>query len=243
MEITYNPNIEIFERELKRKNISCLDVGLPPRISDKNSVAFADHNEFIAFLKSENIKSVFIASMAIEIEDYYITDDMLCSAIGGDEADRCPKPIAKAILDYNLSIKRYEEQFSELKENLYFTLFNGFMVYIILADKIDLADPCEQLDYILTSKQGEIEAEREQQALLLEEQKEKLKQKILADTAFYQCTNQKLRRAYIDGLIPRLNNEYSLIKKKWTYGTGFVTVDARNFVDMIWYEYKENNKK
>ena len=117
------------------------------------------------------------------------------------------------------------------------------MVYIILNDKIDLADPCEQLEYILTSKQAEIDAEIEQQQHLFEEQKAKLKQKILADPAFYQCTNQKLRRAYIDALIPRLSNEYSIIKKKWTsYGTGFTFIDARNFVDLLWKEYKDNIK-
>lgn len=243
MEITYNPYIEALERELERQKIRCFDVGLPPHISDKNSIAFVDYNEFVAFLRSENIKSIFCASFPIEIEDYYITDEMLCSAIGGDEAERCPQPIVKAILEYNSNIERYKHQLSQLKENLYFALFNGFVVYIILNDKIDLADPRIQLDSILASKQAEINAEKEQQQLLFEEQKANLKQKILADPAFHQCTNQKLRRAYIDALIPRLGNEYSLIKKKWKgFNTGFTFVDARNFVDLLWNEYKENKK-
>ena len=243
MKISYNSNIEALERELKRKNIGCFAVGLAPHISNKNSVGFVDYNEFIAFLKSENIKSIFCTSLAIEVEDYYITDDVMCKVMGEYEASRCPKAVSEAIVKYNLSIESYEKQMSNLKQNMYYAVYNGFVVYIILADYVNLPEPHEQLEAILATKQAEIVAEREQQAALFEEQKVKLKQKILADPAFYQCTNQKLRRSYIDQLIPHLSNEYSLIKKKWTYAdTGFASMDARNFIDLLWNEYKETKQ-
>lgn len=243
MEISRNPNIETFERELKRKNISGFAVGLIPNIGDENSVGFAHYDEFIAFLKNENIKSIFYRSVSIEIDDYYITDDVIEELLGNYKAENLSQTIEKAIVEYNLSIEHYEEQLHNLRHNIYFTVYNGFMVYIILADYVNIADPREQLEFILASKEAEITAERAQQDLLFEEQKAKLKQKILDDPAFYQCTNQKLRRAYIDGLIPHLSNEYSLIKKKWTgFNTGFTFMDARNFVDLLWKEYKENTK-
>ena len=230
MKIQRNINIAILEAELRMFDIKCFSVALPPHISDKNSVAFTDHKEFARFLVNENIKSLFVMSHPLSIEDYYITDDTVEDLVGEHAAQNLSKAVERAIVSYNLSIEqlkqkyeeqlielkqKYEEQLIELKQNLYFTVYNGFMVYIILADKIDLADPHEQLELILAENEAEIENEKKQRKLLIEMLQEKLKQKILEDSDFYKCTNINLRRNYAYKLWEKLDKEFEPLKKYW----------------------------
>lgn len=237
MEITYNSNIEALERELKRKNITCFNVALPPNIDDNNSVCFADHNEFISFLKNESIKSIFCALFTNTVEDFCITDNHIKEALGRYAAENLSETVSKAIDKYNLSIEQYEDELKKARHNMYFTLYNGFMVYIILADKVSLADPDEQLIKILNAKQADLEREKAEKELLIDKLQEKLKQDILADSAFYQCTNMNLRRNYGYNLWTKLDEEFEPLKKYWRIHTNLIL-----FVDAIWTEYKNSKK-
>ena len=237
MEITYNPNIEALEHELKRKNISCFDVALPPKIDDSNSVCLVDYNEFISFLRNESIKSIFCASFANTVENFQITYDHIEEKLGRYATENLSETISKAIDKYNLSIEQYEDELKKTRRNMYFTLYNGFMVFIILADKVSLADPDEQLINILNAKQADLEREKAEKGLLIEKLQEKLKQDILADPAFYQCTNMNLRRNYGYNLWTNLDKEFEPLKKYWRIQTNLIL-----FVDAIWIEHKNSKK-
>ena len=81
MKITRNPDLDILKNDLEKNGISSFFVGLPPKIND-NSVAFVNPREFLGFIKKENIKSVFYTQYAITIDDYYITNEILCDTMG-----------------------------------------------------------------------------------------------------------------------------------------------------------------
>jgi hypothetical protein len=237
MKITYNDDIHALEQKLETENIHCLNVGIPPHIGNENSICFTSYNEFLTFLKNENIKSVFCARLAITKEYYYITDDVLEDVMDSYEAQNCPDAILKAVVKYNLDIESNENQFSNLQHNFYFVAYNGFVVYIILSDQIDLLDPHEQLETILESKKIEIDSEREQHRILIETLQEKLKQEILDDSNFYKCTNISLRRDYTAKLWKKLSKKYEPLKLYW-----HLSPNLLSFVNNIWIEYRNSKK-
>ena len=237
MEITYNFNIDALERELKRKNISCFNVALPPNIDDSNSVCLVDYNEFISFLLNERIKSIFCASFANTVENFQITYDLIEERLGRDAAENLSETISKAIAKYNMSIEQYKDELKKTRRNMYFTLYNGFMAFILLADNVSFADPDEQLINILNAKKEDLEREKAEKEHLIEVLQEKLKQDILADPAFYQCTNMNLRRNYGYNLWTKLDKEFEPLKKYWCIQTNLIL-----FVDAIWIEHKNSKK-
>jgi hypothetical protein len=101
MNITYNSNIDTFEKEISDNEIICFKSVLLPSVEDNNTIHFADYNEFIHFLKNENIKSIFLTSFPITIDNYYITNDIVKEELGSYKAENLSKSVIKAIENYN----------------------------------------------------------------------------------------------------------------------------------------------
>ena len=61
---------------LRQNGFFCNKVLLPPQL-ENNSVGFGDIEEFISFLKNNNIKTVLYNTIYESIEDYLITEELL----------------------------------------------------------------------------------------------------------------------------------------------------------------------
>jgi hypothetical protein len=136
MNITYNSNIDTFEKEISDNEIICFKRVLLPSIEDNNTIHFADYNEFIHFLKNENIKSVFLTSFPVTIDDYYITEDIVEENFGEYSSANLSSSVLKAIDKYNDYIEQYAEQLKGLRNNYYFIAYNGFILLIHLSDTV-----------------------------------------------------------------------------------------------------------
>lgn len=242
MDITYNSNINIFEKEISDNGIVCFKSVLLPSIVDDNIIHFADYNEFMHFLKNEKIKSIFMTSFPITIDNYYITDDVIEENLGKYKAENLSNSVHKIIDKYNDYIEQYEDQLKDLKSNFYFVAYNGFILLLHLSDKISLSNPDEQLQKILVDTQDDAKKEEEQHKLLIEKLQEKLKQKILADPNFHKATNQRLRKEYIYKMLSKQGAEYEPLKQYWLspYSDNAL-LGALNFIDLLWKEHKNNN--
>jgi hypothetical protein len=241
MDITYNSNIDTFEKEISDNEIICFKSVLLPSIEDDNTIHFVNHNEFIHFLKNENIKSVFLTSFPVTIDDYYITEDIVEENFGEYSSANLSSSVLKAIDKYNDYIEQYAEQLKGLRNNYYFIAYNGFILLIHLSDTVSLPTPDEQLQKILVDTQDDAQKEKEEHQQLIETLKEKLKQKILADPNFHKATNKSLRREYIYKMLSKQGSEYEPLKKHWLKPWSSNTyAGAWNYVDLIWKEYKDN---
>ena len=99
MDITYNTNIDTFEKEISDNGIICFKRVLLPSVEDNNTIHFADYKEFMHFLKNENIKSIFLTSFPITIDDYYITDDIVKETLGRYKAENLSTSVLKAVVE------------------------------------------------------------------------------------------------------------------------------------------------
>lgn len=235
-----NSNIDVFENELKNIGVDLFSGIYPPAIEDDNTIHFIDHSQFLAFVKNEKIKSIFLFSSEITIDDYYITDDVIEESLGEYESKQLSQIVLDEIDNYNISIEQYGKEINGLKRNFYFAAYNGFIVLAEISDKILFTDPTEQLQKILVGTQDNVKKEKEQNRLVIEILKEKLKQKILEDPNFLKATNQRLRRVYIYNVLKELGMEYELLQKHWLnkFSEG-VYMGARDFIEELWKEYKE----
>ena len=230
-----NMDIANFEKDLHKFDIKSFNVACSPHLSANNSVIFDDYKVFVNFLKNEKIKSLFVISLSLSIEDFYISEDTVKEFFGEYATNDLSEILEKAIVDYNLSIEQYEKKLNELSQTLYFTVYNGYVIYITFSDWVDFAEPSEKLKQILAEKRFEIESEKTQNRLLIAKLEEKLKQNILNDPSFYNCTNLNLRRKYAYKLWDNLSEEYNPLKKSWKLAPSMVV-----FVDTIWSEYKNS---
>ena len=226
--------------ELDNKGVACINVTLSPKVESDNSVALSDTNAFLRFICSENIKSVFRFGFEISADDYYIDDDIIDDCIGYHRAENLNSIVVRDIEKYNRKIDKFG--FEELQQIMYFVLFNGFVVYTIIADSVPFDSPEEALEDILASNEDEIARAKEAQKIQVQSLKENLKQQILADPIFALQTNQKLRRSYAYELWTNLSDEYAPLKSYWTTGNGFMKSMVAEFVDLVWAEYKQNRK-
>ncbi len=155
--------------------------------------------------------------------------------------------------DVDIYNKRMEEEdFSKPNALCIFSLYEGHLISIFEADdwcktlgivtaKEKLHELIENYRFIIDSKQEEMRLKEEKLEEELRTKNEKLKiefkQYILNDEEFKKCTNQKLRKEYIETVFYR--DETKKYKPAFFYeGKYFNRTNATNFVELLWKEYK-----
>lgn len=222
-----------------QKGFICNNVLVPPMLGE-NSVGFGDVEEFISYISNNNIKTILCNTSTETIEDYIITETTMKELDVYYIVDDCA-PIIKKVEKYN---KKLEEiDFSQFSTSIYFVLFNGFVVYYILADNIPFLKPEDKLKEIILSEEENIAKEQEKRKEKIAILKEKLKQQILNDPKFFAATNKDLRRVYISDLLRSLGSEFATLKSLWINRGDVTYRSARDFIETVWSEYKYTNKK
>lgn len=223
----------------KQKGFICNNVTLPPQLGD-NSIGFGDINEFVSYISNNNIKTILYCTTSETIEDYMITESTI-KELGLVRTIEGCEQIIKEINKYNKGLEKID--FSKYITSIYFVLFNGFVLYYIVADDVPFLNPEDKLSEIVLSEEANITKEQKKRKEKITLLKEKLKQKILNDPKFFAATNKDLRRIYITDLLKNLESEYAPLKNHWINRDDITYRSARDFIETVWSEYKYANKK
>ena len=223
---------------LRQNGFFCNKVLLPPQL-ENNSVGFGDIEEFISFLKNNNIKTVLYNTIYESIEDYLITEELLQEFRLDDIIEDCGQIVEK-IASYNNELECVD--FTKFATNIYFVLFNGFVLYYLVEDDVPFLSPKDKLNEILLTEETNIIIKREKNKEKISFLKEKLKQKILSDSKFFIATNKDLRKVYITDLLKSLGKEFEPLKRHWINGNDIVYKGARDFIEIIWNEHKYDKR-
>lgn len=205
------------------------DIGLIEDIPNIINLKNNEISELIRFAKTNNIKTVLYSYNHFNNDVYQISEDML-----SEYDSRVLKNIEKKVNEHNQYISMLD--FSRPARLFVYCLFEGCCFTIIdedyWIDELNVLDAKEKLDELLLSCNEileEILVEEENKKVAL---KSRLKELILADAHFFQCTNQKLRRTYIIELMER-KTEY---KDAFSYYT-----EPIEYAEFIWKVHKSNS--
>lgn len=197
-----------------------------------------DAIDFSEFVKKKGIDSVFYSYGFFDEDCLKITDDVLYEChikfdiIGG---------LTFIIDDYNKKVS--ELDFNEpVCLNLY-CVFNGVIFkvteYNFWFTEYGFELPQTKLMQILDENLEGAERTAKELSKNRELARKELKEKIFNDEEFHKCTNNSMRRGYINKL---LKNEeyYKLFYRK--NGAVYDILES-NFIEDIWREYKATIKK
>jgi hypothetical protein len=228
-------DIEFYREEFKSISVNAYDVDIVrPQLNSRNedyNFIFRDFEDFFSYVKQENIKSVFFNELFIDIDTFFITEELL-------------KNIPVKISEYlKEDITRINEKSSMLIEELPDTHFlemrcinqGQVLYYKVVDEKIALSATGEELlNYLINN----IPSEKKTKLIRETEEDKKLELKkledfIINDSDFHNSTNLNLRRDYL-----------KLLKEKYpTYQdvlnvNGINPFNSMTFIDRLWKIHK-----
>lgn len=182
--------------------------------------------EFLRFTEVNNLKTVLYSYDYNDPEDYQITEEMV-----EDYDERLVKAIRGSIKEYNKSASALD--FARPAELNIYAVYQGCCFTISQEDTwledmgILMGD--EKLEELIDSCEDimeEISAEEQQK---IDELKGELREYLLTNSEFQQCTNQSLRRAFI----------LKLMKEKPEYKKALPQyLEPVFFAENVWKELK-----
>lgn len=214
-------------------------------IEDTNTIRIECFEDFIAFVKEQNINCVFYQYEKTDQDNFWIDDDTFSFLKDEFYIDKYTKKVLKPEIDkHNEKIRDvnfgrpcylhiwciYCGVFVEYKETDQW--FNKECIY-----------PAEDvLREMIQNRENEIENVRKTEKERVQKKIEILKEYVLNDPMFHKCTNQYLRTQY----------GYRFIKEHPEYDELFLTETNTKdenllavvvFFNNIWTEYKYNKSK
>lgn len=218
-------------------NIKYFDVSLPADILNI-SIMFDDIESFFDFLKTSNIKQVYVEQYFESAEDYIITEEMIYDQLDNEYLLDC---IISDIKKYNTKIGKLQIDYpSTILISCTFEgqLFTTFLTNEITLDGNIVLEPVDVLESIIISHENSISEKKEEYNKIIEVEKKELEKYILNDNDFYNSTNQHLRYLYTNQLFQKvMGNKFKELKWFWSTPYGLPTQGARDFVEMLWREY------
>lgn len=239
--ITFETLSEVFSKE-KVEVFRVFDVGE----TFETGLLMSGISDFIDFIKSANIQRVFIYEHFEDVEDYYITDDVL-SKEARYENDEFLEYILPQINEYNRQISNLDFGFPSWVATICFCDNNAFFV-ICNNDRTlngeELREPEEKYRLICLLNEQHRQKIREVSENKIEVLREELRQQILSDRNFKLCTNQELRRDYAHKLFKKMHKKFEPLKKlMYRENLSILSLEGRDFIELLWREVKETNIK
>lgn len=190
-----------------------------------------DISELMNFAKANNINTILYCYDYNNKDNYQITDEML------EEYDkRLVKAIKYKVNEYNQLTSSLD--FTRPSELYVYCAYQGYLFTVSqedmwLEDIVELMgdEKLEELIDTQDSIQDEIVAEEQNKK---EELKIQLKECLIKDERFLNCTNQKLRHNFIMQFVKE-NAQY-----KQCFGSYYEPIE---FAEFIWRELKANKNK
>jgi hypothetical protein len=187
-----------------------------------------DISELFKFAEANGIRAVFYCYNHYDKDLFRIDDEML-----SEYDERLINAVKRGVVVYNKEVSMLD--FSRPMRLYVYCVYQGCSISIILEDywieDMNIPTAEEKLDDLLEECDAvfeEITVEKKNEKETL---RNRLKELILADSHFYECTNQKLRRTYI----------LNLLQEKTEFSNAFsFYIEPIEFVEFIWKEYKSN---
>jgi len=195
-----------------------------------------DINTLISYAKDNNIQYIFYEYRCLEKEDYIIDKDYIMTEIP-DNFDEFYKIASHDIIKHNKKVNAIDFKQPYLLEA--FCIHQGSYVLtsqhvVWIENLLDAESVVKELRLKYNKQLEELrlktEMEEEKRKELL---KEELKDIILSDDAFSRCTNQKMRRYYVDELLKKTENKKFLDLFMTDFGQFFIG-KAATFVENLW---------
>jgi len=227
-------------KRLEEEGLYAFNAMITVKDIEEGSIKFDEFDEFMNFIKLNDIKNIFYFYIYLEKEDFLINDE-LQSEIEND----IYKLIKKDIKQHNEKIESFD--FTRPESLYVFCIYNTKLVWVTLDDFWDednnLMKAEEMIDYLQENYEDILEQkelERQTKSKLL---KDELKKYMFNDENFKICTNKDLRKNYAQMLIK--NKKLAKYLKAFTNGDSrrFPTPAVVMFVEVAWAEYKNSLKK
>ena len=210
---------------------------LEQKIDETATLEFKCFEDFKMFLTKHGVDSVFYYYDYINQEVLLITDDVIRGmGISEDEIS----VVKNEIELYNAKVN--ELDFGKPFELCVVFIFEGQMYVINEYDywfiELGFGLPQEQVKKIMADNKQKIDNQKRVIKEEIDQKRNELREKILSDPEFHQCTNGKLRTAYAKRLFQ--GSQYTeLFCKK---GGGFYDLPAQYFIEEVWREHKRRIK-
>jgi hypothetical protein len=207
-------------------------------IHEIGSIEFNKIDELLQFAKKNKIESAFYNYVYINEDDMKIDEDV----------------ISKLNLDKDICdiLKNNFDEYNEKVEMLDFSrpisleicfAYQGIIYYLIEDDYWYEDDGFSRPEIvamqIFNENFDEIINKRTEDKEKIYIEREKLKSRILNDEKFHKCTNDSLRRTYVDELF---KEDRSLNDLFFSPNGTMYDIPVFRFVNNIWREYKESLK-
>lgn len=221
---------KLVENDIDAFEVDTLDSQLETLIALKNS----NVEEFLRFIKSHDITTVFYNKAFYDPDIFKITDE---------EISRLDDDLLEVLTDeidnYNTQIDDID--FSRPIQITYFALYQGQKIGFFESDYwhfdeglllgkekyLDLIDSYESVIDDVLEKRKETE----------EKLRSDLETLISEDEQFLLCTNQRLRLSYIQQLLNK--KDMGQHRELFTHGSEFINPrTAQNYIDLVWKKLK-----
>lgn len=221
---------KLAENDIDTFEVDTLDAQLETLIALKNS----NVEEFLRFIKSHDITTVFYNKAFYDIDIFKITDQMISRL-----DDDLLKLLTDEIDSYNTQIDDID--FSRPIQITYFALYQGQKVGFFESDYWHFDEGLvlgkEKYLDLIESYECDIDDVLERRKETEEKLKSDLETLIYEDEQFLLCTNQRLRLSYIQQLLNKKN--MMQYRELFTHGSEFINPrTAQNYIDLVWKKLK-----
>lgn len=217
---------KLAENDIDTFEVATLDSQLETLIALKNS----NVEEFLRFIKSHDITTVFYNKTFYDTDIFKITDQVISRL-----DDDLLKLLTDEIDNYNTQIDDID--FSRPIQITYFALYQGHKVGFFENDYWHFDEGLvlgkEKYLDLIKSYECAIDDVLERRKETEEKLKSDLETLIYEDEQFLLCTNQRLRLSYIQQLL----NKKNMVKYRelFTHGSEFINPRiAQNYIDLVW---------
>ena len=202
-------------------------------------------SDFLRLIESANIQRVFIYEHYENVEDYYITEDILVKE-ARYENEKFLDYILPQIDEYNGKISKLDFSYPSWLAAICFCDNNIFFIICNNERTLNgknLIEPEEMFSIIRTSNEEHKQKIKEENKNKVAVLREELRQLILIDKNFKLCTNQELRRDYAHKLHERLDEHFEPLKKiMYVDNFSILSREGRDFIELLWREIKAEKK-
>jgi len=230
------------KKEIKNKNYKVYQVNLPQEEVVKNGIKFDDFEKLENFINDQKINVVFLSEYYDNPYNYIISEETFKKSRRYYDYNFIDI-IEEDINKYNKKVSKID--FSEPATAIIACIFDGKYCFVYLEnDKVfnpeELIEAEEKLQEIIEKNEKSINKKKTENKKIIDDLKEKLREKILKDEQFLLCTNKQLRKNYLKTLLKeKLGNEYKPLKDNWSTDLPIgIYTDAIDFIELIWKELK-----
>ena len=199
--------------------------------------------ELMSFCEIQGINTCFIDAQYTKLKEYLITQELIEEYLNVKSLSLKHR-IIDTIRQYNKALIEVDD--SNPTEVIIAVLYQSKYFYYyeqedLLVEGEIILEPEDKMQDILDLFEVELDGERSEYQMKIEEQTKKLEDIILCDPDFKLCTNKELRRNYIRNLFKNmLGNDFKELKSYWTNPDipAYVYRGAIDLVELLWRKLK-----